>query len=188
MTDDALPALPRTQSAIIQNDNGRPILVHDRAVPSLRPCTVLVKTVAVALNPSDYKMGLKFPSQGSTVGMDFAGMIVQIDSEAAELRPDLKIGDSVCGLVHGSNPADKEIGSFAEYLLAPAELLIKVPREMRLEEAATLGVALAINCLALWESLGITASPEKPAEKPYDVLVYGGSTACGTMAIQLLKL
>jgi NADPH:quinone reductase-like Zn-dependent oxidoreductase len=37
-------------------------------------------------------------------------------------------------------------------------------------------------------SLGNTASPEHPAEKPFDVLVYGGSTASGTMAIQLLKL
>ena len=185
--EDVLPSLPTVQKAIIQDSKGIPLLVQNVALPSLRPNTVLVKTDVVALNPSDYKMSSKFPSQGSVVGMDFAGAIVRIGSGVANVRSDLKIGDLICGVIHGSNPNERENGSFAEYLLAAADLVIKISNKMRLEEAATLGVALATDSLALRESLGITASPEMPADKPFDVLVYGESTACGTMAIQLLK-
>jgi len=188
MPEPTFPLVPTTQRAIVQDVDGKPTLVQDAIVPLLLPNTILIKTVAVALNPSDYKMGLKFPSNGAVIGMDFAGEIVQMDPEAAENRPDLHIGNRVCGAVHGSNPAGRDNGSFAEYVRATAGILIKVPEEMALEKAATLGVALTTCCLALWDSLGITSSPEKPAEKPYDVLVYGGSTSSGAMAIQLLKL
>ena len=182
-------SLPKSQRAIVQDANGQPILVQDAAIPKLLPGTLLIRTTAVALNPSDYKMGTSFPSQGAIVGMDFTGEIIRIDPDAATLRPDLSIGDTVCGVIHGSNPAVRDNGSFAEYLRAPAGLVLKVPKDkMRPEDAATLGVALATNALALWDALKLPASPDAPAKEPLDVLVYGGSTACGTMAIQLLKL
>lgn len=180
--------IPDTQHAVVQDSNGKPILVDNAAIPPLKPATILVRTKAVALNPSDYKMGSKFPSPGAIVGMDFAGIIVTMGLGTVEIRPDLKIGDSVCGSVHGSNPADRENGAFAEYIRATADLVIKIPKNMSYENAATVGVSLTTSYLALWNSLGIIATPDQPAEKPYDVLVYGGSTSCGTIAIQLLRL
>jgi len=135
-------------------------------------------------------MGTNFPSPGATVGCDFVGTIVRIDTDTdvAKLPSQLKVGDLVCGAVHGSNPADHQSGAFAEYVRAPADLLLKVPKTMAVENAATLGVALGTAWMALWESLRIPATPERPAETPFDVFVYGGSTTCGTMAIQMLKL
>lgn len=180
---------PALQRAIVQDASGQPHLIQDAAIPKLLPGTILVRTSAVALNPSDYKMGSSFPTPDAVVGMDFAGEIVKMDQDAVQLRPDLKVGDEVCGVIHGSNPAGSDNGSFAEYLRAPAGLVLKAPRTvMRPEEAASLGVALATNALALWDALGLPVSPEDPAAEPLDVLVYGGSTTCGTMAIQLLKL
>lgn len=177
--------IPATQTAVVQDAAGLPIIVHDATVPKLRPGTVLVKTAAVALIPSDYKMGKTFPSLGARVGMDFAGRVAALDTAA---RPDLKIGDRVCGIVHGSNPADLESGSFAQYVLARSELLLRVPENWSMAEASTLGSTLFTNCLALWSALRIVETPEGPAEEPTPVLVYGGSTTCGTMAIQLLSL
>lgn len=59
-------------------------------------------------------------------------------------------------------------------------------------QAATLGTAIATCILALWSSdaLGLSGTPEFPniPDKPIPVLVYGGSTATGTIAIQLLNL
>ncbi|KAI1500225.1 zinc-binding dehydrogenase [Biscogniauxia marginata] len=176
--------IPDRQQAIIQDTSGRPIIVNDAPVPALRPGTMLVKTAAVALNPSDYKMGAAFPSPGALIGMDFAGHVVKLNTT----RPDLSIGDAVCGIIHGSNPADHEGGTFAEYVLAHTDLAFKVPDGVSLEQAATLGTALFTSCVALWDSLKITASPDEPAKEAFPVLVYGGSTACGTMAMQLLRL
>ncbi|KAI1638953.1 zinc-binding dehydrogenase [Biscogniauxia mediterranea] len=176
--------IPSLQRAVIQDQSGRPVIVEDKPIPALRPGTLLIKTAAVALNPSDYKMGSAFPSPGALIGMDFAGHVVKLDTT----RPDLNIGDAVCGLVHGSNPADHEGGSFAEYVLVPADLVLKVPEGFPLEQAATLGTAVFTACASLWGSLKITVSPDDPAKEPFPVLIYGASTASGTMATQLVRL
>ncbi|KFA54652.1 hypothetical protein S40293_02247 [Stachybotrys chartarum IBT 40293] len=182
--------IPSTQTAIVEDDTGRPTLVRDAPVPALRPGMLLVRTVAVALNPSDYKMGLAFPSAGAVIGMDFAGHVVAVDAEAAALRPDVQLGDAVCGIVHGSNPGDHEGGAFGEHVLVYSHLVLKVPEGLELERAATLGCALLTSCVALWGALRIVPTPETPAQESEKapVLVYGGSTSCGTVAIQLLKL
>ncbi|XXG94029.1 hypothetical protein Hte_000280 [Hypoxylon texense] len=151
--------LPPSQQAVVQDSSGRPILVHDAALPPLLPGTVLVRVVAVALSPSDIKMGSVFPSCGAVVGFDFAGEVVCMDTQVSELRLDLKVGDRVCGMVHGSNPADGGNGAFAEYVRVPALLALKVPEYMDMGQAAALGVAVATSALTLWESLGIPGSP-----------------------------
>lgn len=183
--------VPQFQRAVLEDEAGQPVLAHDAPVPRLRPKTLLVKTTAVAINPSDYKVGANRPALRATVGMDFVGKILQMDAAAAELRPDLAIGDRVCGFVHGSNSMDPENGSFAEYLRAHAQLVYRVPDGMSDGEAATMGVATATAALALWHSLELPASPEAPMAPELRaqayVLVYGASTASGTMALQLLK-
>lgn len=188
-----MDAIPATQTAIIQDVHGKATLTHGSSVPGLREGCVLVKTVAVALNPSDYKMGAAFPSFGATVGTDFAGRIVAMHaSVATDSR--LSIGDVVCGISHGSNPGDRESGAFGQFVLAQAELLLRVPADgLPLHEAAALGTATFTACAALWGSLRLTATPERPLSvladgKAQPILVYGGSTACGSMAVQLLSL
>lgn len=185
--------VPQVQRAVVEDDAGQPVLAQDAPVPKLLPKTLLVKTLAVAINPSDYKVGANRPAPRAIVGMDFVGRILQIDDEAARLRPDLSVGDRVCGFVHGSNPADPANGSFAEYLRAHAQLVYRVPDGMSDGDAATMGVATGTAALALWHSLGLPASPDAPVGAPGArtkayVLVYGASTASGTMALQLLKL
>ncbi|KAI2473093.1 zinc-binding dehydrogenase [Annulohypoxylon bovei var. microspora] len=177
------------QRAVIQGSEGQPTIADNVPIPILRPGTMLIKTMAVAINPSDNKMGVAFPCPGAVIGMDFAGRIVKImAAEGGGETPDLHIGDIVCGVVHGSNPGDPTTGSFAEYVLAPVDLALRVPESFPLEQAVALGTPLLTSCVALWSSLGITALPESPIAKAVPVLVYGGSTACGTMAIQLLKI
>ncbi|KAI1506100.1 zinc-binding dehydrogenase [Biscogniauxia marginata] len=189
--DTSLSALPHSQCALVQNSVGEPVLAYDVAIPELHPNTILVKTVAVAINPADYKMGSRFTTPGVIIGADFAGEIVRLDAKAAELRPDLSVGDLVCGLVFGSNPAEPDNGAFAEYLRAHAAFVHKVPKHMDPKEAAALGVGLATAALSLWHALKLPGTIEKPiaaADTPVYVLVFGASTASGTMALQLLKL
>ncbi|KAJ5420682.1 Polyketide synthase enoylreductase [Penicillium sp. CMV-2018d] len=176
------------QTAIVEGTGGEPILSHDVPIPTLGPSEVLVETKAVAINPSDHKMSQKFPSAGAIVGSDFAGTVVKIGSGVAQLSRPLAIGDRVCGAVHGCNPADPHSGAFAQYVKADGSLVMKVPESMAWEEAATLGVALGTTCISFWKALGLSASPSEPAATPFPVLVYGGSTAMGTMAVQVLKL
>jgi len=101
----------------------------------------------------------------------------------------LTVGDKVAGAVHGSNPLRPHVGAFGEYVTAFGDCVFRIPEGMSWEEAAAIGGAAPGTIgLALVESLAIPTHPEKPTSTPFFVLVYGGSTANGTLAIQLLKL
>lgn len=74
-------------------------LVHDAPIPKLRDDYVLVKTAAVALNPTDWKHIDEMATQGATVGCDYSGIVQEVGSAVSN---NLKPGDRVAGLVHGS--------------------------------------------------------------------------------------
>src|SRR5436190_13082209 len=185
LMSDTSPPLPVTQKAIIQGNGGEIVISENVALPQLEPDQVLVKTVAVALNPTDHKTHSNFPSPGAIMGCDFAGRVVAVGTKVVNLR----IGDQVCGAVHGSNLIDHETGAFAEYVRATGNFVLKIPAYMSFEKAAALGgIGYMTVGRVLWGSFDLPGTPENPTKKPIYILVYGGSTSTGTMAIQLLRL
>jgi NADPH:quinone reductase-like Zn-dependent oxidoreductase len=78
-------------------------------------------------------------------------------------------------------------GAFADTVIGKAHVSLRLPDTFTFEEGATLGAGLTTNGLALYKSLGLPL-PNAPAHTPFPVFVYGGSTATGAQAIQLLKL
>lgn len=186
--------LPSTQTSIRQSQSGSPIIQVDSLLPPVEKDMILVRTVAVAINPHDFKMVDNFPSPGTTPGCDFAGIVVAIGPDVNPTREKhqndvLNIGDRVCGGVHGSNPSRPLVGAFSTYVSAFGDCVLKVPSAVKWEQAAAIGGAIPGTLgLALVKSLGLSIGPEKSYEKPVYVLVYGGSTASGTMAVQLLNL
>ncbi|KAI1467234.1 MFS general substrate transporter [Daldinia caldariorum] len=200
----AMTQLPPSQQALQQDDNGQPYLVDKAAIPSLPPGYVLVKTYAVALNPSDHKILRNFPIPGAYLGSDFSGTVVQA---AADVDTDaLKLGTMVSGAAFNFSPTHRKAnGAFAEYVRARADLLLRIappaspspspsinnPATMDPFQAATLATAICTCILAFWspDALNLPGTPDAPEvrEKPTPVLVYGGSTATGTIAIQLLR-
>ena len=182
------PNLPEIQAAVIQGNDGGLRVSNSVKLPLLRPYNVLVKTVAIALNPCDYKMPERFPSPGATDGCDFSGIVVALGLDKSRTHK-FKIGDRVFGAVHGANPIDHESGSFAEYIRADSEFTLRMPESMSFEVAASIGgTCPATLGLALFRSLGLPGTPDEPTKRPSSVLVYGGSTSIGTMACQLLKM
>lgn len=182
-------AIPSSRHALVQDAEGKPRLA-EIPIPALTPGTILVKTSAVALEPSDYKMGAAFPTPGAVIGSNFAGTVIAV---ASGTEADLVPGDIVAGGSHGSNPGNPENGAFTTYIRAPAQMTMRLTATAKVvpEQAATLPTALATCTLALWgaDALGLLPStPDQPSEKRFPVLVYGGSTATGAAAIQLLRL
>jgi NADPH:quinone reductase-like Zn-dependent oxidoreductase len=178
--------LPTTHTVSKQGDGGI-LRICEASLPILlEPDMILVKTVAVALNPCDYKISARFPCPGATNGSDFAGIVMEIGTSV--LRTDLQIGDRVCGAVHASDSACPQSGSFAEYLATYGDLVLKIPDNMPWENAVAIGGCVHGSLgLALYKSLELPGHPDKPAQNSPYVLVYGGSAASGTMAIQLLR-
>lgn len=88
-----------TQRAIQIKAAGKAELVTNAPIPKLRDGYILVKTAAVALNPTDWKHIDLLPSPGAIVGCDYSGIVQQV---GPSVYNGLKTGDKVMGLIHGS--------------------------------------------------------------------------------------
>lgn len=159
-------------------------LVTDRAIPTLRDDYILVKTVSVALNPTDWKHIKYRAPPGTVIGCDYAGVV---EAVGKNVKKSFNKGDRVCGFVHGGNAVQHEDGAFAEYIVAKGDIQIHIPENVSFQEAATLGVGITTVGQGLYQSLGL-APPTSPISEGTPILIYGGSTATGTLAIQFAKL
>ncbi|KAG0662919.1 hypothetical protein C6P46_003007 [Rhodotorula mucilaginosa] len=155
--------------------------VRDVPVPEPGAGEVVVKTSAIALNPTDWKHRDFLAPPGSWLGCDFAGKVEKVGSGVDNVR----VGDRVAAFVHGGQWEGE--GSFAEYVKAQAGLVWRVPDNLSDEEAAAaggIGPWTAIQALYMRLGLNLPNSPSKDREP---ILVWGGSTSVGLYALQLLK-
>lgn len=200
-------AFPKFQSALTAVKEGQYTLNTFYRLPShspLSPTYILIRVSFVALNPCNWKMIDFSPAIGTVGGNDFSGRVVATGSAVSKW----KIGDSVCGFLYGLDPHVGEgewAGAFAEYVSVPEGLVMRVvEKKTSMADAACLGAGVVTAGMAL-RDLGITLTDtalgdlslrddasgsiesKKANTRPY-ILVYGGSTATGTMAIQLARL
>ena len=82
---------------LIRADTGTAVL-REIPIPELRPGYILVSTVAVALNPTDWTSLDAVGDPGTIVGCDYAGIVEQVGSEGSNR---FKKGDRIAGLAHG---------------------------------------------------------------------------------------
>ena len=103
------------------------------------------------------------------------------------MKKSFKRGDRICGMCHGSNQLQIEDGAFAEYIVAKGDIQLHVPDDLTFEDAATLGVGVLTIGQALYQALKLPL-PAEAVETSVPILIYGGSTATGSLAIQSAKL
>jgi putative PIG3 family NAD(P)H quinone oxidoreductase len=165
--------IPKTMQAIEIAKPGGPeaLRVTERPVPRPGPGEVLVRVAAAGVNRPDVlqRMGLYPPPPGASdiPGLEIAGMVVAA-GEGAEQA----VGGPVCALVTG--------GGYAEYCVAPAGTCLPVPEVLRMIEAAAMPETLFTVWVNLFER-GFAAEDDT-------VLVHGGTSGIGTMAIKLGSL
>ena len=104
----------------------------------------------------------------------------------AEVTKQFKKGDRIAGFTHGVSNVEKEDGAFGEYAVVKGDIQMKIPDNVTDDEAATLGVGISTVGQGLYQSLGLPLPGSGKADAP--LLVYGGATATGTLAIQFAKL
>ncbi|KAF2494441.1 oxidoreductase-like protein [Lophium mytilinum] len=171
-----------TRKAIVHKSAGVAEVVTI-PVPEQRDEYILVKNKAVALNPTDWKSLHTRYTPGAIAGCDYAGVVEQVGSAVTN---GLKVGDRVAGMTRGADP-NKIDGAFADIIAAKGNLQIKIADSVSFEEGATLGVGVTTVGQGLYQALGLPLPPQKVKE-PTTILIYGGSTATGTLAIQYAKL
>ncbi|KDQ11901.1 hypothetical protein BOTBODRAFT_176897 [Botryobasidium botryosum FD-172 SS1] len=180
-------SLPATQRALTVAEPGRTVVL-EKALPKFEPEKILVKVKAVALNPADWKqahyhikLGIK---PGSSLGLDFAGDIVQIGAGAE--GKGFHVGDAVSGFVRAG--VDPDNGAFQEYVAVFPELIWRKPASVSYEDAAAMSIVVGTAAQALYYRLSLPKPWELAVTRPTPVLIWAGSTAVGLSAIQLAKL
>lgn len=130
--------------AILVNDD-RSLRWDDVPNPVVGEEDVLVKIEAAALNRADLmqREGDYPPPPGCPewMGLEIAGTIVEVGAVAAE-KSNWKIGDKVCALLGG--------GGYAQYANVKYDMLMPVPENCTMVEAAAIPEAFATAYLNLF--------------------------------------
>ena len=170
MTD----ALPTAMRAIAIGEDKTPASLHiaETPMPEIGPEEVLVRIEAAGVNRGDcmQRMGLypAPPGAPDIMGLEFAGTVAALGANVT----DWKTGDRVAALVAS--------GSYADYTSVHHSHLLPVPETMSFTDAAALPEAI----FTVWANVfeGGTLKGEEV------LLVHGGASGIGSMAIQMGKL
>lgn len=145
-------------------------------IPNIGDNDVLVEVHATSVNLLDSKvkkgefklfLPYKFPL---TLGHDVAGIIMEVGKNVKKF----KVGDEIY-----SRPSDFRIGTFAEYIAINENDVALKPKNLIMEEAAS----LPLVALTAWQALIEKANLKKEQK----VFIQAGSGGVGTFAIQLAK-
>ncbi len=159
--------------AITIEEPGGPEALVWAEVPDPVPAEgeVLVEVAASAVNRADIlqRQGFYDPPPGTSryPGLECSGRIAAIGPGVSGWA----VGDEVCALLVG--------GGYAEKVVVPAGQLLPVPKGVGLVQAAALPEVVC----TVWSNVFMIAHL-RPGET---LLVHGGSSGIGTMAIQLAK-
>jgi len=165
--------LPAQMTVIgISKPGGPEVLVPEtRSVPAPGPDEILVKVAAAGVNRPDVaqRSGSYPPPPGASdlPGLEIAGEVVAVGSNAKKH----KVGDKVMSLVAG--------GGYAQYCIAQDAQAITVPSTLSMTEAGAVAETLMTVWHNVFERGGLKAGET--------LLIHGGSSGIGTMAIQLAK-
>jgi putative PIG3 family NAD(P)H quinone oxidoreductase len=154
-----------------QPDGAEDLGITQRPVPRPGAGEVLIEVAAAGVNRPDIlqRRGLYPPPPGAPdiLGLEVSGTVAEAGEGAEGLA-----GKRVCALVAG--------GGYAEYCVAPMGTCLPVPDALSMAEAAAMPETLFTVWVNLFER-GFAADGDA-------VLVHGGTSGIGTMAIALGKL
>ena len=165
--------LPAQMTAVAISKPGGPevLIPETRDLPKPGPGEILVKVAAAGVNRPDVaqRSGSYPPPPGASdlPGLEIAGTVVALGDGAKKH----KLGDKVMSLVAG--------GGYAQYCIAQDAQAMPVPEGFSMLEAG----ATAETLMTVWHNVferGALQAGET-------LLIHGGSSGIGTMAIQLAK-
>ena len=163
-------SFPTSMLAVIADGSGALVLV-ERPVPQPEFGEVLIKVAAAGVNRPDVlqRRGMYPPPPGASdiLGLEVAGEVIAAGDGARHL-----LNQRVCALVTG--------GGYAEFCAAPLGTCLPVPQILSSVDAAAMPETLFTVWVNLFER-GFAADGDW-------VLVHGGTSGIGTMAIALGQL
>lgn len=116
---------------------GGPFRIVDVPIPVLEPDQVLIRQRAIALNDLDRKqrdLGHLIDKWPHVLGIEGAGVVEAVGSDVSNFQP----GDEVIGWAPGRAHGENWGGSYQERVVIPVSFVAKKPRNISIEDAASL--------------------------------------------------
>ena len=168
------------KAAVLKEAKG-PLTIEDRSIPTPQGNEILVKNHAVAINPVDGMMqhsGYFIESYPIILGSDTCGTVEAVGPNVHHFKK----GDRVAGFAPSIATGKLDHGAFQQYPLLLECASVKIPDSMSFEEGTTLPMSVATSGGAIFTSLEI---PRPPTKQHGGFLVWGGSSAIGSSAVQI---
>ncbi|KAG8846756.1 hypothetical protein FRB96_001781 [Tulasnella sp. 330] len=175
--------IPKTHRAVVATTNPKGYKIVEKALPIVADDEILIKIRATSLNPADWKAvhTINWAKEGGSVGCDFAGDVIHLGKNAE--GKGVKLGDAVAGFT-----VPYLYDNDNEYTKIRPESVFVIPTDkISYQKAAPFGVALSTAAHALYDRLNLPR-PWAPAQEPFPILIWAGSTAIGIYATKLAKL
>lgn len=162
----------KMKAVVITSPGGPEVLqVQEVEEPEMGDDEVLIKIEATALNRGDtlQRKGLFPPPEGASpyLGLECSGTILSLGNNVTRW----KIGDQVCALLNG--------GGYAEKVAVPAAQVFPVPPGVSVIDAASFP---EVAC-TVWSTVFMMSR----LSAGETLLIHGGSSGIGTLAIQIAK-
>lgn len=142
--------------------------------PLIRDGEVLIKVSAAGVNRMDLiQVAGKYPpppGDSEILGVEVSGVICDVSDQAQE-NSDLRLGDRVMALVGG--------GGYAEYCVAPYQVVMRIPENVNMTEAAGLPEAF----LTAYQAIAFNGRLQDGEV----ILIHAGASGVGLAAIQLCR-
>ncbi|KAK7062162.1 GroES-like protein [Favolaschia claudopus] len=173
------------QRAILVQSTNAPFVLGTSEVPSPAEGEVLIKTMAIALNPADWiQRDYVFPAERYPLilGNDVAGIVESVGQGVEGFEK----GDRVFGRTGK--------GGFQQYTtLSTTGFLAPIPENISFDEAVTIPLTFTTACLGLFAEapMGLSLNPTFSLNAKHEgqsALIIGASTTVGQFGVQLLKV
>ncbi|CUM51885.1 unnamed protein product [Debaryomyces tyrocola] len=186
---------PQNKASLLTGatEKGQLTRVCETNYPSINDGQILIKAVAYAANPTDWKHSVfDWGEEGEIAGSDVSGVVEKVGSGVNEFN----VGDVVSSFIRGNYFKDR--GAFSDYFVLDPITTIKYPKGIvkseplevgvkpagltdTFEGAALVNLGLATIGLSFHHNLSIKADRRKNASKY--ILLWGGGTTTGILAI-----
>ncbi|KAH7888954.1 chaperonin 10-like protein [Phlebopus sp. FC_14] len=213
-----------THRALFLTERQGPLKVGTKPTPKPGPGEILVKQSSAALNPADWKIqvfGFWITEFPGILGIDGAGEVEAVGEGVTEFKNgdkvfyqgslsndyplykqmfldptlkasgrEIKSDDEVS--FRGTTTTD--FATFQEYVLVPADVACRLPSNITLDQAASLGVCVATASLPLYAPVPYGAGFKAPWDggrgeySGQPALIVGGASSVGQYAIQFARL
>ncbi|KAL5040816.1 hypothetical protein BDW71DRAFT_212740 [Aspergillus fruticulosus] len=175
--------------AAILHEQGTALTIQSRPTPSPGSGELLLEVRAIAINPPDASQRDNnippVPIYPAVIGCDVAGIVVKAgpDVPASAPQPGTRVAALASSFYREGKP---QYGAFQQFVLTSYQCVVSLPATISFEEGAVFPLA-TLTALSGFTTVGIPLDKRFAPEEKKAVLLWGGASSVGTLAIQFAR-